>query len=424
MTLLTQRDFALRGATAVLPDRVIAEATIVVRDGVIESVERGGAAPKGAVDVDGAYCAPGLVDTHSDGLEKERSPRPGVELPLDFAVRSFEGRAWAAGVTTMFHGVGFANHDRYGRSVELADAMCAEIDGLAHSGNALIDHFVLHRLDARDLDGLAAVDRIVTSWRDADLPLVSYEDHTPGQGQYTDRTWLERYVAGTRGMTDEEAKRYIDDEAARRDEQLAHRDDIVRWCGDRAVEGTIRLMCHDPVNAEEIDAAADHGVTIAEFPTTVEAAGEAHSRGMSSVCGGPNALRGESHSGNVSARELIALGLCDVVASDYLPSTLMGAVGAMVQDQVCDLPTAIGLVTSGPAAAVGLHDRGRLEPGHRADLIVFDLDGRLPTIRAVVSQGSSRSADHEPRPTDSKGPSHEPDEQAGPRRRRRRRMAA
>ena len=401
-TLLPPRRFAITNVVAVLSDRLVDDATVVVEAGVVIDVGERVAAPPGAVDGRGAFCAPGLVDTHSDGLEKELRPRPGVLLPMAFAVRSFEGRVRGAGVTTIFHGVGFENGDKYDRSVEQADEMCATVGERASSGDAPIDHRILHRLDVRDADGFEAlrraVDRPPQGLRSNVLPLVSYEDHTPGQGQYEDRRWMERYIAGTRDLAPDQAAAYIDDVIAQRDAQRMHRDAAMPWLTARARAGEIRLMCHDPASPGDIDEAVDVGADIAEFPTNVHAATAARRRGLRIVCGAPNALRGESHSGNVSARELIALGLCDSLASDYLPSTLLGAVGRLVADSVCSLPAAMALVTSGAADTVGLHDRGRLEVGGRGDIMLFDLEGSLPTVRMVVSQSvgvASTRTDHQ-----------------------------
>jgi alpha-D-ribose 1-methylphosphonate 5-triphosphate diphosphatase len=148
--------------------------------------------------------------------------------------------------------------------------------------------------------------------------------------------------------------------------------------------GTIMLMAHDPATDDDVAEAVSWGSHIAEFPTTVRAAELAHAAGLRTVCGAPNVLRGQSHSGNVSATDLIRAGLCDGLASDYLPTTLLGAVAALVDRGVCDLPTAVAQVTSGPADTVGLHDRGRLALGQRGDLVLVTFDGALPTVRAVL----------------------------------------
>lgn len=386
-------DVTIVDVAAVLPDRIVEPATVIVREGLIADVVEGAArSGTDVVDGAGAYCIPGVVDTHSDGLEKELRPRPGVLLPIEFALRSFEGRVRAAGVTTIYHGIGYENTDKYDRSVDQAKRITTQIDALAASETALIDHRVLHRLDVRDADGLDALaDRIASAPADHP-PLVSYEDHTPGIGQYADRTGFERYVAGTRGLDPDEARRYIDRYLEERDAQLGNRARAMPWLTEQARRGTLRLMAHDPANVADVEEADVAGAAIAEFPTTVDAAREARARGLRTVCGGPNALRGTSHSGNVSARELIALGLCDGLASDYLPSTLLGAVGIMVHDGALDLPTAIGLVTSGPAATVGLVDRGRIEPGLRADLALVRFHGRVPAVEAVLCQAASVDA--------------------------------
>lgn len=382
--------WAVTHVRAVLPDRVLDDATVVVEGGVIVSVAERGAAPTHAVDGRGAFCLPGLVDTHSDGLEKELRPRPGVVLGTDFAMRSFEGRVRAAGVTTMYHGIGFENGEKYQRSVELADELCDAIERRASSADAMIDHRILYRLDARDADGFVALqDRLARRLDDGALPLVSFEDHTPGQGQYTDRTGFERYIAGTRGMTPAEARAQVDALIVERDRLLDNRARALPWLTGEAADGHIRLMAHDPSTVDEVDEAAAWNAAIAEFPTTIEAARHAREHGLRTVCGAPNVLRGGSHSGNVSAAELVGHGLCDGLASDYLPSTLLGAVGVLAATGVCSLPAAVALVTRGPADTVGLVDRGRLLEGQRGDLVLVSLDGALPTVRAVL-----RAADH------------------------------
>lgn len=378
-------DFAVRNVRAVLPDRVLDDATVVVRDGMIVDIGIS-SSPSDALDGRGAFCLPGLIDTHSDGLEKELVPRPGVRLPVPFALRSFEARVRSAGVTTVFHGVGFEDDDNYGRSVALANELSDAIETRASSGDAVIDHRILYRLDARDapgFDGLMA--RLGSRLAEfAAPPLVSFEDHTPGIGQYTDRTAFERYIAGTRNVSPDEARQRVDQLIAERDALLVNRERALPWLTAQAAAGTIMLMAHDPATDDDVDEAVTWGARIAEFPTTVRAAELAHGVGLRTVCGAPNVLRGQSHSGNVSATDLIRAGLCDGLASDYLPSTLLGAVAALVDRGVCDLPSAVAQVTSGPADTVGLTDRGRLATGQRGDLVLVTFEGALPTVRCVL----------------------------------------
>ena len=381
--------YAVRNVAAVLPHRVLENATIVVEDGVIVAVAERGAAPPHALDGRGRLCLAGLVDTHSDGLEKELHPRPAVRLPVDFAVRSFEGRVRAAGVTTIFHGIGFEDDHHYGRTIELAHTFCDALERHAASGHELADHRILYRLDARDPAGLDAVVSRVPERGEGVAPLVSFEDHTPGQGQYADRSAFERYLVESKHLTYEEARDRVDELIAQRAAVMHHRERAIPWLRERASSGAIRLMAHDPVTAIDIADAMAWAATIAEFPTTVAAARAAKDRGLRTVCGAPNVLRGGSHSGNVAAEELISLGLCDGLASDYLPSTLLGAVAALVHRSICDLPEAVALVSSGPARTVGLTDRGRIEPGARGDLVLASIQGLLPAVSVVL-----RAAEH------------------------------
>jgi len=375
------RDYVLGHVRAVLPDRVLDDARVVVRDGLIAEVGPHPAVATSDVDGNGLFCLPGLVDVHSDGLERERMPRPNAELPWEFALVSFEGKLRAAGVTTVYHGAAFGNGGTPGgnRSVDSAVALCRVVD---ERGPAPVDHRILHRLDVRCSHGVAALHTRLSTLDH--VAVVSHEDHTPGQGQYADRSYFERYVMGTQGLTAEQARRHVDELIVRRDALLSVRDDALRWLGDTARAETIRLLGHDPVTAAEIDTLAARGGTVAEFPTTLDAASAARDRGMGVVGGAPNVLRGGSHAGNVAARELVARGLLTALASDYLPSGLLAAAFLLADDGVTTLPSAVALVTAGAAEAVGLADRGRLVPGLRADLVLVQQGGRWPVVRATL----------------------------------------
>jgi alpha-D-ribose 1-methylphosphonate 5-triphosphate diphosphatase len=377
-------DYVLGHVRAVLPDRVIDDAVVAVRDGVIAAVEPHRPGLSVDVDGEGLLCIPGLVDTHSDGLEKERLPRPGAELPMEFALLSFEGKLRAAGVTTVFHGAGFEQGMGRGtpRTVEEAGSLCAAVE--ARTGG-LVDHRILYRLDVRSPEGLAALTERLAGR--AGTPLVSHEDHTPGQGQYADRAYYERYMVGARGMTAEEATRHVDNQIAERGGRLGIREDAMAWLAGQALAGRIRLIGHDLTSEAEVDELVARGGAVAEFPTTAAAAAAARDRGLPVVMGAPNVLRGSSHNGNASGRELIERGLVTSIASDYLPSGLLAAAFTLIDAVRIGLPAAVALVTSGPADVAGLHDRGRLEPGLRADLALIAAGPRWPVVHTVLVSG-------------------------------------
>lgn len=381
-------DYTIRNVRAVLPDRVLQDAAIIVRDGRIAAIEHDLRDPTAELDGSGRLLLPGLIDIHTDALEKERMPRPGAALPWDFTLMSFESKLVAAGITTVFHGAGFQHHSAHGkeRSVEQALQMCAHIDPAPRHR---VDHRVLHRIDIRSAAGCDALRRRLADLDSADTPpLVSHEDHTPGQGQYVDRTNMERFIMHSDGRSLAEAQAQVDRliEESRRTAPV--REAALAYLGDLANAGKIRLMGHDPDTVEVVDAMRARGAIASEFPTTLAAARRSRELGLANVAGAPNVLRGGSHAGNVSAAELIAAGLVDALASDYLPSGLLAAVWVLVREGVCDLPSAVRLVTSGPAQVAGLDDRGSIEVGMRADLVLVD-DQRHAWPHAVATLTSS-----------------------------------
>jgi alpha-D-ribose 1-methylphosphonate 5-triphosphate diphosphatase len=377
-------DYVLGHVRAVLPDRVVEDARIVVRDGRIAEVAPHPAGSEADVDGAGLLCLPGAVDLHSDGLEREVLPRPAARVPWEFAILSFEGKLRAAGVTTVFHGASFEEGASPAtvRSVASTRDLCAAV---AARGSGPVDHRLLHRLDVRSPEGLSALRERLAGAAPGGVPaLVSHEDHTPGQGQYADRTYFERFVSSTRGMTDDEARDHVDRLIVERDDKLPVRAEALEWLGGLARSGAIRLLGHDPASAAEIDELVARGAAIAEFPTTLEAAAAARERGLWVVAGAPNVLRGGSHSGNVSGTELAARGLLTALASDYLPSGLVAAAFLLAARGVVSLPTAVALVTAGAADAAGLDDRGRLAAGTRADLVLVHPGDPWPVVRSVL----------------------------------------
>jgi alpha-D-ribose 1-methylphosphonate 5-triphosphate diphosphatase len=381
------RDYVLGGVRAVLADSVVDNARVVVRDGLIAEVATAPAGSAADLDGGGLLCVPGLIDVHSDALEKERAPRPGVQLPWDFGVTSLEGKLSAAGITTAFHGAGFQDKlaGAMARTVRTAIEVCDAVTARAADPVALVGHRILYRLDARSPDGASALDEALGAHpaHAESLPLVSHEDHTPGQGQYADRRYMERYVAGSRGLSEDAAARHVDEMIEERDANLPILERNMVWLGELARAGRIRLVGHDMDSPQAVEALRARGGSVAEFPTTVDAARTARELGLPVVMGAPNVMRGESHSGNVSAAALAELGLVDALASDYLPSGLLAGAFTLARSGLMTLPAAIGLVTWGAAAAAGLCDRGRLAAGLRADLTLLDDAGTWPLVRAT-----------------------------------------
>lgn len=374
----------LTNVRAVLPDRIADRASIAVEDGRIVGVEAGRCYAAG-VDGGGALCLPGLIDTHSDAIEKEIMPRPAVELDESFALRSLEGRVLAAGITTVCHGIGFEDSPHHGRSVDLATRLVDAIEQRRQSDGAPVDHRILYRVPARSVSGVdAALARLGAGQGPGEPPLLSFEDHTPGQGQFRDLNRFKQYLSRTRMETGEDVDRYIARRIAEGQALLGKRDENLARVSELAITGAARVLVHDCEEAPDMDDARAWGAEVAEFPLSVGAARVARDHGMPVVMGAPNVLRGGSHSGNVDAEEVIRHGLCTSLASDYLPSSLLAAIFLLVERGVVSLAQAVRLVTSGPAEVLGIADRGRIEVGARADLTLVWLDGRWPRVHRVI----------------------------------------
>jgi len=376
--------YTISNVRVVLEHRVTDHALVAVRDGVIEEVvEVTGL--QGSIDGGGLLLTPGIIDVHSDALEQERSPRPSAPLSWDFALSSLESKIVAAGITTVFHGASFHNKASQGlaRTPEIALQLCAAVDAASHDR---VDHRVLHRFNVR-ADGSDLIRERLESLPKGQIPiLLSHEDHTPGQGQYADlKLYIDSAVAAGEKREDVEARVRARLEEAERTTAL--RDANLAWAGALAQDGVARLLGHDPDSAADIDALIERGGTVAEFPTTLEAALRARERGLKIVAGAPNVLRGGSHSGNIAAEELISRGLVDALASDYLPSGLLGSVAVLLRKGIVTMPQAMRLLTSGASDVAGLHDRGTMDAGQRADFTLIDDRGYWPhAVTTLKSQ--------------------------------------
>ncbi|XVV12595.1 alpha-D-ribose 1-methylphosphonate 5-triphosphate diphosphatase [Actinoplanes sp. CA-131856] len=372
-------DYDLGHVRAVLPDGVLDDARIVVRDSVIADIGPHPTATRCDIDGRGALCLPGLVDVHSDVLARECQPRPGAAMPADLALAATAGRLAAAGITTAYHGVAFQEFSPVGLPI----GSPAAADLYPHLRAA--DWRVLHRVDIRSEPGVRLLRDVLDTLGPGQMPLVSHEDHTPGQGQYADPAVMRRWLVQAEQVSSREAASHVSEWQRYRGGLLDVRDATLTWLGELAQTGRIRLMGHDPATAEDVDALAARGAVVAEFPTTRSAAQAARDAGLLVVAGAPNVVRGASHSGNVSATELVARGLVDALASDYQPPAMLAAALTLVGRGHLDLPAAIALLTSGPARVAGLTDRGRLERGLRADLILVDGNASWPTVSAVLA---------------------------------------
>ena len=358
----------------------VVKGALHVAGGVIADVSSG-PRPRGAtLDLEGDLLLPGLVELHTDMLERHAVPRPKVQWPLLAAVVAHDAQLAAAGITTVLDGlaVGYVvdSLERPRDPRPFADAVRRAQD----AGLLQAEHFFHMRCEVSTEH---VVDDFAPFVEDSLVRLVSLMDHTPGQRQYVQFDKYRAYNQGKYGLNDAEVDALV---ARRRQDQAlygeAHRAAIVRLCHKHGLP----LASHDDATLRHVEEAVQGGVVIAEFPTTIEAAAAAKAYGLAVVAGAPNLVLGGSHSGNVAAADLAASGLLDILSSDYVPASLLHA-AFLVHQQGLALPEAVGMVTTTPAERVALPDRGEIVPGRRADLLRVRVVAGLPVVRGVWRGG-------------------------------------
>ena len=337
--------------------------TVLIENGLISSVDRGTTSVPGAEDWAGDWLMPGLVELHTDNLEKHLVPRPGVIWNAHSAMTVHDAQCAAAGITTVLDSVVIGDLDEGGPRCQTQHTSIAALHQCRDEGLMRVEHLLHLRCE------LSAPDILEVFHQYADDPLlklVSVMDHTPGQRQWRDLKSYRRYSERNVRYSDAEFEAMI---AQRKADQQAyaipHRQVIVQASRARQLP----LASHDDTLLSDVAMAVQEGVAISEFPTTVAAAQAARDAGMAIIMGGPNMVKGGSHSGNVSAAELAQLDLLDIFSSDYVPSSLLLATFMLGGLEGWTLAKAVRTVTRNPARAIGMSDRGELAVGQRADIL-------------------------------------------------------
>ena len=379
---MTTPETILTNARLILPGEVVA-GTVTLRDGRIADIASGLSAVPGAQDCGGAFLAPGLVELHTDNLERHMQPRPGVDWPHRAAILAHDRELAGTGITTVFDALRVGSilsseakksYGKYARQV------ASEILELRAAKALRISHHIHLRAEVCSETLLEEMAEFGPEDR---IGLVSIMDHTPGQRQFRDLSKFEEYMCGKNGLSREAFADHVEFLG------MLH----ARF-GARHEAGAVaaarrygaRIASHDDTTADQVAASDTLGASLAEFPTTLEAARACRDRDIAIIMGAPNIIRGGSHSGNIAAADLVEAGLLDILSSDYIPAALLMAavqVGQMLGDMAKGLHT----VTAAPAAATGLDDRGRLEVGLRGDVIRFSLLDDRPVLHGVWAEG-------------------------------------
>jgi alpha-D-ribose 1-methylphosphonate 5-triphosphate diphosphatase len=338
----------LTNARIVRADEVV-HGSLRVVDGLIDDIGSGGSSAAGAIDLDGDFLLPGLIDVHTDNLEKHAIPRPGVFWDGMSAAVAHDHLIVGAGITTVFDSLCVGAIGKPDRVTALPTMISGLKQAEAH-GLLRATHLLHLRCDVteptlpRDLE--PCID-------DPALAFVTMLEDS-----------LRRDAARYRSVS---KRRGIDVDKVPEPQGIPERR---RWLASACRERGIAWGNHDDTMAWHIDEGAALGMQITEFPVTLEAAKAAAEIGMPIIGGAPNLVLGRSHAGGLSMRELIEQRLLDMLCSDYIPASLLHAVFTLAQGQIgLSLPQATALVSSKPAEVFGLADRGAIEIGLRADMI-------------------------------------------------------
>ncbi|EMV9403552.1 alpha-D-ribose 1-methylphosphonate 5-triphosphate diphosphatase [Klebsiella michiganensis] len=372
----------INNVNLVLEDEVI-NGSLEVQDGRISAFAESQSRLAEAIDGEGGWLLPGLIELHTDNLDKFFTPRPKVDWPAHSAMSSHDALMVASGITTVLDAVAIGDVRDGGDRLENLEKMINAVEETQKRGLNRAEHRLHLRCELPHHTTLPLFEKLVGR---EPVSMVSLMDHSPGQRQYADRSKYRDYYQGKYHLTNEEMDKFEEEQMA-----LAaawsqpNRQRIAAICRER----NIALASHDDATFEHVLESRQLGSVIAEFPTTIAAAQASRQHGMNVLMGAPNIVRGGSHSGNVAAHHLAASGLLDILSSDYYPASLLDAAFRIADDEgnAFTLAQAIRLVSKNPSQALGLHDRGTIAEGKRADLVLARRHGEHIHIDHVWRQG-------------------------------------
>jgi alpha-D-ribose 1-methylphosphonate 5-triphosphate diphosphatase len=381
--------YVLTNGQLVTEDRILQQHAVVIDNDCIQAIIPDADVAKyddyTIIDAQGGYISPGFVDIHSDYIEGIISPRPTSLMDFNMGIREAERILISHGITTMFHSLSIYKDDGFShKPIRNPQNVNRLIDAINETHTS--EHLIRNRMHARfEIDNIEAVDRFVQNIEEGKVHLISFMDHTPGQGQYRNLEIYRETLKGFRPMTNEEADVLIAESITKEKITLEQIKEIAKI----ALENHIAVASHDDDEVEKLSLVKSYGTTISEFPTTMEVARKAKEMGLWTIAGAPNVLLGGSHSGNLSAAEAIQEQTIDILCSDYFPAALLHSIFKLSEEYGQDLHEMFQLVTLNPAKAVQLDDEiGSIREGKKADLIIIEkMDDGFPVVTASIVDG-------------------------------------
>ncbi|MEG6586452.1 phosphonate metabolism protein PhnM [Dendrosporobacter sp. 1207_IL3150] len=388
--------YLITNGQVVTEDAILESHEVLIRDGLIEGIFPSGTIGhelcRNVIDANGGYISPGFIDIHADFIETMASPRPTSVMDFGLSIRETEKVLIGHGITTMFHSLSLYKEDEFGfKPIRQAKNVRKLIDLIDASHNR--QHLIRHRFHARfEIDNFDEIENLKQYLDQNKVHLVSFMDHSPGQGQYRDLEVFRTTLKGYKDITDQA----IDGIIAKNQLKEKLTIQMIKEIADLASEKNIAIASHDDDTVEKVELVQHFGATISEFPITLDVAKEAKRRGMYTIAGAPNVLLGGSHSGNLCAATATKHQLIDILCSDYYPASLLHAVFILHEKHGLDLGAMFNLVSINPAKAVKMDNEiGSIKKGKKADIIVINkIDENYPAITAVLVDGKLVTRTH------------------------------
>jgi alpha-D-ribose 1-methylphosphonate 5-triphosphate diphosphatase len=377
------RTFVIKNVKIVTPTEVIDSGSLLVSDGKIEKIYKAEPINLNGIEViegNGQWLLPGLIDLHDDAIEKEVEPRPHAYFPMDTAFYSLENRLVTSGVTTIFHSLSFAEGELGIRAADKVVSIIQHIHRLKSQG--LIRHFIHARYEITDHKSHKIIEELLERGQ---VQLLSFMDHTPGQGQFRKLEAYESFLKKTYRMDEEEVSRLLQH---KKEAKELHSAQYVNALSNIANKYRIPMASHDDDTCEKVQLMSEKGVSISEFPINLETAKYAAKKDLYVMVGAPNIMRGVSTSGNLTAIDAITGQAANILCSDYLPSSILHAIFILVQKYGISMNEAVNMASLNPARAVHKDkELGSIECGKRADLVLIDQFGQIPLVKQVFVNG-------------------------------------
>jgi alpha-D-ribose 1-methylphosphonate 5-triphosphate diphosphatase len=372
-------DFIINHCQAILPDCVLEDASVRVEAGIIVEVVQGRTLGPG-LDAGDAWLLPGLVDMHSDAIEKAVEPRPNARFPTEIAVRELDRNLAGCGITTIFHSLSFADMEDGLRSNNAAAGLIREVVGI--SPVLRVNTRIHARFEVTDLGAVPHLESLV---REGNVHLLSFMDHSPGQGQYRDVAAYKGFYGKVYGKSDEDLDRII---ARKREAHQSGVGDAIASMVELCDAQGVAMASHDDDSPQRIDWCVREGIAMSEFPVNLETAAFAREQGILACFGAPNLVRGGSQAGNLSVQKALECGFGDILCSDYLPLALLHAVFLVDALGLRPLAQAVAMASLAPARATGIGDvTGSIEEGKQADLLLVDRRHGHPDLQRTWVRG-------------------------------------